>query len=403
MALRDSRLREFVQHAVDTVPFYRDMFRELRLSPNDIRTMADLDVLPIVTKREVQDQPSRFCSSAIPPRRRLLMHTSGTTGTGLRFAATQQSVREQWAIWWRYRAWHGLAPNVWCGYFGGRSIVSMTQAGPPYWRINYAGRQILFSGYHFNDQTAEAYVDQLRRARPQWLHGYPSLLTLLAAYLLDSDRTLGYEVKWITTGAENLLDQQANLIERAFGVSPRQHYGMAEAAANFSECTRGRLHVDEDFAAVEFVPTGTDNTYRVIGTNFSNPATPLLRYDVQDVVELDHQRCDCGLPGRLVKRVDGRLEDYVVLKNGSRVGRLDHIFKDLTSIREAQIIQRTPGAVIIRVVRGSTYGIDAECSLLREVRARLGEDTDVALDYVTAIERSRTGKLRFVRSCASHH
>jgi phenylacetate-CoA ligase len=401
MAFRDRRLRAFVHHAVETVPFYRDMFRELRISPNDVMTIADLKVLPVLSKREVQNEPSRFSSSSIPARGWLRMHTSGTTGAGLRFFATPEAVREQWAVWWRYRAWHGLTPSVWCGYFGGRSIVPLAQVDPPYWRLNYAGKQIMFSAYHLNDRTAEAYVNQLRHRKPQWLHGYPSMLTLLAAYLLDSGRTLGYEVKWITTGAENLLDQQANLIERAFGVSPRQHYGMAEAVANFSECTLGRLHVDEDFAAVEFVPTGSDNTYRVIGTNFTNPATPLLRYDVQDVVEIDHQRCHCGLPGRIVKRVDGRLEDYVVLKNGSRIGRLDHIFKDLTSIREAQIIQNAPGAVTIRVVGGSNYGADAERLLLREVRTRLGEDTHVALEYVTAIERSRTGKLRFVRSFVS--
>jgi len=48
-----------------------------------------------------------------------------------------------------------------------------------------------------------------------------------------------YPIRWITVGAENLLPQQADLIEQAFGARPRQHYGMAEAIANSSECERG--------------------------------------------------------------------------------------------------------------------------------------------------------------------
>ena len=129
----------------------------------------------------------------------------------------------------------------------------------------------------------------------------------------------------MTVGAENLLAQQAALIRQAFGVKPRQHYGMSEAVANFSECEQGRLHVDEDFAAVEFLPNPAGG-YKIIGTNLSNLATPLIRYEVGDVASLADAPCDCGRPGRVVAAVDGRKEDYVVLKNGSRLGRMDHIF-----------------------------------------------------------------------------
>ncbi len=113
------------------------------------------------------------------------------------------------------------------------------------------------------------------------------------------------------------MPQQVEVMERAFGVRPIQHYGMAEAVANISECPRGSLHVDEDFACVEFV--GEDSQPHVIGTNLSNYATPLLRYDAQDMVCVGDRRCDCGLPGRVLESIDGRQEDYVVLKNGGRV------------------------------------------------------------------------------------
>jgi len=256
----------------------------------------------------------------------------------------------------------------------------------------------MFSAYHMSPTNMGDYVDELRRRRPPWLHGYPSLLVLLAAYILESGADLGYKVRWVTTGAENLLPQQADVIERAFGVRPKQHYGMAEAVANFSECEYGALHVDEDFAAVEFIPNSDGPGFRVIGTNFTNLATPLLRYDVQDIVTLTEGKCPCGRPGRIVSHIDGRYEDYIILKNGTRLGRMDHIFKDMVNVREAQIYQKIPGEIIIRVVRGPKYTEANEKTLFQETRKRVGSDTKIYIEYVDHLKRSKTGKLRFVIS-----
>ena len=395
---RDQRLRDIVQHAVRTVPFYRRWFHECGVSPDDIQTLEDLNRLPILTKDVVQDNYPELVSEAISKRDQVAAHTSGTTGGGLRFATTSSSMQEQWAIWWRYRRWQGIQLNTWCGYFGGRSVVPSHQDRPPFWRYNRPGRQILFSAYHMSPVNLSTYVDVLRDKKPPWLHGYPSLLALLAAYILDSGIDIDYRIRWVTLGAENLLAQQADLIERAFGTRPIQNYGMAEAVANASQCEDGLLHVDEDFAAVEFVPNPDGLGYKVVGTNFTNMAMPLIRYDTQDVVTLSDTTCVCGRPGRVVTGVDGRLEDYIVLKNGAHIGRMDHIFKDMLNIREAQVFQDTPGEIVIRIVRGQCYTDADEQSLLRETRKRIGEDCGILINYTDELERSSTGKLRFVVS-----
>lgn len=398
VTFRNQRLAAFVRHCAETVPHYRKLFHELGASPGDIRSPEDLQLLPILTKAVVQERSAEFISEAVPTKLRRIAHTSGTTGGGLHFIITPQSTYEQWSIWWRYRRWHGLQPGTWCGYFGGRSIVPLEQTHPPFWRYNYPGQQIMFSAYHMNPAYLPSYITQLRTQRPPWLHGYPSLLALLAGHILETGDDLGYTPQWITIGAESLLPYQAELMERAFGVRHRQHYGMAEAVANISECERGALHVDEDFAAVEFIPNPAGIGYKVVGTNFSNPATPLLRYDIQDIIALDNIRCDCGRPGRVVASIDGRQEDYIVLKNGARLGRMDHIFKDMVNIREAQLHQHTPGAITIRVVRSAGYTADDESLLLYEARKRVGVETELHIEYVDVLKRSGTGKLRFVIS-----
>ena len=66
-------------------------------------------------------------------------------------------------------------------------------------------------------------------------HAIPSALLSLARLPIREVWTTNYD----------------RLIERAFGVLPLEHYGMAEAVANVSMCPSRRLHVDEDFAATE--------------------------------------------------------------------------------------------------------------------------------------------------------
>ena len=395
---RDQRLRLFLRASAGQAPYYRAQWRALGCSPEDLRLPGDLAQLPILSKGEVQERASEFLSAAVGAELRRPAHTSGTTGAGLHFATTIEAEQEQWAVWWRYRRWHGIEPGTWCGYFGGRSIVPLEQRAPPFWRINHPARQILFSGYHLSERNLAAFAGELRLRRPPWLHGYPSLLGLLAAHLIDRGSDLGYPVRWITTGAENLFPAQAALMERAFGVRPRQHYGMAEAVANFSECERGRLHVDEDFSFVEFVPSSLRPFYRVVGTNFTNFATPLVRYEVHDLVSLGWEPCSCGRPGRIVERVDGRREDYVILRNGARVGRMDHVFKDMVNIREAQIYQCRPGEIVLRVVRGAAYTPADEQKLIHETRLRTGVETTITVEYPAKIERTASGKLRFVVS-----
>ena len=221
---------------------------------------------------------------------------------------------------------------------------------------------------------------------------------MLSAYLLEKNIELGYSVRWVMIGAENLMPHQVELIKRAFGVRPRQHYGVAEAVANISECEYGALHVDEDFVAVEFIPNFDGLGCKVVGTNFSNFAMPFLRYDVQDIVMLSDVTCQCGRPGRIVERIDGRQEDYIILKNGAKLGRMDHIIKDMVNIREAQIYQREPGKIIIRIVRGEKYVKKDEAALLLEAKKRVGDQTNIYFEYVEKLQRSTTGKLRFVVS-----
>ena len=398
-AFTQRRCQAIVKHAASTVPYYRRLFSELRINPQDIRGPDDLKALPILNKQSVQEHLADFHSDLKYQMRYRMIHTSGTTGTGLIFPMTLEAEQEQWAVWWRYRAHFGLDRTLWYAHFHGKSIVPFERSKPPFWRINLPGRQILFSAYHMSEHNLRYYVDELNRQQPPWIQGYPSLLSLLASFMSDKALKLNYKPKVITVGSENLLPHQKLVIEKTFGTSCRQHYGMAEGVTNFSECPEGNLHVDEDFAHVEFLPLNS-TLYRVIGTNYTNYAFPLIRYDIGDVVQLEdpEKRCPCGRMGRLVKSIDGRKEDYIVIPDGRYIGRLDYIFKDMVNIRECQIFQDAVKRVVLRVVRGKEYTEKDEKQLLYNARMRLGNRIVIDIDYVETIKRTSQGKLRFVIS-----
>ena len=391
---RDKKLRKFVEHAVRTTPYYRKLFSDFGLSVKDIQTLKDLSKLPILKKSDVQDYFEDLQSDILPKDERILINTSGTTGMPLNIYTTQIALIELYAVWGRYYHWHGINPGEqWCAVFGARPWVDVAQKDPPFWRFNHFGRQIFFSAFHMTQHNIKYYISELRKRQPPWIQGFPSLIMLLANYLIENKESLDYPVKHVTFGAENVFPYQIEAVKEAFGVRPRQHYGLVEAVANISECELGKLHVDEDFSAVEFAPRD-DGTFSLVGTNFTNPAMPLIRYDTNDFITLDETECDCGRPGRVVKEIDGRIEDYIVKMDGSKIAQMDSIFKGMSSIRAAQFYQDRPGAFTLKIVRGKTYSKSDERKLLVRIAVRVGPETDVKLDYVDELERSSGGKVR---------
>jgi phenylacetate-CoA ligase len=92
------------------------------------------------------------------------------------------------------------------------------------------------------------------------------------------------------------------------------------------------------------------------------------------------------------------VEDYVVLPDGARIGRLDHIFKDAEAVGEAQLYQPTRERVIVRIVPREDYTDRTEAQIRSKTRDRLGTEVDVEFEYREEIPRTDSGKIKFVVS-----
>lgn len=252
-AWRDENLRTLIRHSYATVPYYRKVMDEGGIAPDSIRCADDLKRLPLLTKDMVKADPGSFVSSDAKSMNTLPVSTSGSTGSAFRFNSTVECQQAQFACFWRYYRQHGLELGTWQAQFSSRNAVPQEACKPPFWRVDRPGRRYYMSAFHESPANLRSYYEVIRDKRFEWISGYPSLMVLLAQWMNERDLKFDF-VRVVTCGAENLLDHQADAMERAFGVRPVQTYGQTENVAIFSQQPDGRILVDEDFSVVEFLP-----------------------------------------------------------------------------------------------------------------------------------------------------
>ena len=396
------RLQRLVEHARSHVPFYAGLAAPAQTADPLAAIHATLERIEPLEKRTYRDRCEEFLARNLDRRRLIRGKTSGTTGSALPLWYTSEALAEEFATFWRGRRAAGADLHDANLTFNGQSIVPFHQTQPPFWRTNRWGRQTLFSLYHGTPENLRHYVEAIHRTPAVYAQGYPSAMHLVARAMLDAGRPLPPgRLRACFTSSESLLAFQRDTIERAFGARIHDRYGVSEFCVSMFECEQRRLHVDMEFGIVEVeVEEESEEWVRgpLLVTGFANDATPLLRYRVGDVGTRSKTPCPCGRAGDVFIDVDGRIEDYVMTPDGRLVGRLDHIFKEQLDVAEAQVLQQTPDALEVLVVRRPGYGDASERALLKEFRTRLGDQIAIQLRYVDEIPRERNGKLRAVKS-----
>ncbi len=388
----------FITDIYQNVPYY------IKAGYGDLFTSAsDYESLPILTKEEVKQKIQEFYN--IGSDRVIWSHTSGTTGSAMVFPVSREAFQNEYA----FRGLHyslggvGLHNREKIAFCAGHPVSAPGRSKPPFWVHDLINNHMYFSSYHMSEDNLKFYIKKLEKFNPQLLHAYPSSIYLLAiAYQNHGRKKLA--LKSIFTSSESLLDYQRKKIEDTFQVKVYNYYGTSEMSAYITECEEGELHVKSEYSHIEILnnadqPCKPGETGRIVSTNFTNKAFPLIRYDVGDIVKIsENQNSKCGRNGLLIDSIWGRIENYIYTPEGFMVGRLDHLFKDTLNVKEAQIEQRDLTEVIIRIIPGSGYAKDDEKAILKEARKRLGNSINILFEYVENIPRTKNGKFRFIIS-----
>lgn len=399
-AFQDRSLAGLVSFVAQDVQYYRELFRRIDLNPSRIRGLNDIHAIPFLEKETVRQNHASFCSEGHQSRRCVFVNTSGTTGTTLRIAVDLEARRANFAFFTLAKEWAGIKGFPRSVTFGGRLIVPQDQTVPPYWRSNWRANNTIFSSYHLSVHSITQYVEKLNAIRPVLVDSYPS--SLIALVRLSRERRLSLpRPAAIITSSETLFPSMREEIEAAFQCRVYDQYGSAEQVAFASQCEKGSFHVYPDYGVVEIVdgegrPCVPGEVGEVIATGFTNLAMPFLRFRTGDSAAWASGTCGCGRAFPRLESISGRVDDMLLGIDGRLVGRLDPVFKGMTSVREAQIAQTAADRVEIRIVPAREFDNVAEIRLVREVAARMGPGVSVVVRTVDTIPRGKGGKLRAV-------
>ncbi len=228
---------------------------------------------------------------------------------------------------------------------------------------------------------AEA-VERVNALRANVLMGPPSMLRLLARERSRITAPIGIVVSY----AEVLDDADRARLERVFGVRVIEIYQASEGLIA-CPCREGRLHINEDLVFVELLDEdGREVTRpgtpcrRMLLTNLYNEVQPLIRYEMNDLVELAPP-CACGSAFRVIGHVLGRDDDILYFPRAA--GGHGHVFPDVVSrwiitaspaIEEYVVAQPALGALVVTLqLAPGADAADAPGRVERSLRHGLAE------------------------------
>ena len=393
---QNMQLRHLLEHAYNNVPFYKEFYDEASVDIASIKSVEDLDRVPVLEKETIKRNNTSFFADNQNKAKSHTIYTTGTTGTPLAIYTCSKERQKNYAFFDNWLSSLGLNPHKRHIIIGGRIIVSQGQKFPPFWRYSFFQNSLLFSSYHISEATCAAYIDRLNRYQPEYIESYPSSIYLLAMMALKQNLEV-FSPKAIITSAETLFDEQREMIERVFQCNVYDQYGAAEMCAFIAQCKNGNYHTRPDYAIIEFLG---DGLYKeMVCTSLINYKMPLIRYRIGDSVILNREGCSCGLNTPTTKKIVGRMDDFVYTNTGQAIGRLSPVLKGLPII-EAQYVQREIGHLEVHIVKASDYTEDTERKVISELKKRVGGNMELQIIYRDRIDRGSGTKLKSVINLA---
>ncbi len=403
-ALQMRRLRQQLIAAFRYVPFYRHSMTQAGLTPLDIQTHDDLHLLPVLTKRAMQDHQDLLVSSDIAADQRISNQTGGSTGSPLRFYVDRVRFDSRMASTERHNAWAGLRPGDWYAHlWGSRFDVGDHPDPNPTWRQKLLYRNLTLHTAAVSDESMMEYVTVLRRYRPRHMLAYAQSAVLFAEFCRKNNiEDISFESMIVS--AEMLLPGKRQVLEETFGGKVFNRYGCREVSVIASECEyHSGLHINADALLVEVDPAPNlpPGMGRVLVTDLLNRSMPLIRYEIGDLANLDSDmHCPCGRSLPLIGNIQGRTSDFLRLPNGRMIAgpSLALLAADMRDVRQVQFIQSEAAHITLMVVAGSGYSKLTELELRRRMHPYLEDVCSLTIVTTDSIPSEPSGKYRFVKS-----
>jgi len=316
--LQLERLRETVKLCEEMVPFYRNKLREIGVTWKDIKSLEDVNLLPLTTKDDLRENYP-FGMFAVPVRDIVRIHaSSGTTGQPTVVGYTREDIEN----------WSELMARSLVASMANKSDVIQIAYGYGLFTgglgFHYGVERLGASAIPVSGGNTKRQIRLMVDLGTTVLCCTPSY----ALYMAETAEEMGVDFKELRLksgifGAEPWSDRMRDKVERLLNLSAFDVYGLSEVMGPgvSIECeNKGGLHIFEDAflpevidpATGESLPTGEQG--ELVFTTINKKGMPLIRYRTRDITSLDDSPCPCGRTHVRMLRVRGRTDDMLIIR-----------------------------------------------------------------------------------------
>jgi phenylacetate-CoA ligase len=378
--LKEKKALQMIRFAAENSPFYRALYSGIDLKGS---FRAVYDSLPEISKADIRGKEEQLLTSHSALNKKA--YTSGTSGSPLTLYRSPGSIIKENAYVWQYRKSQGL--DIGEPHVSMRGVLDNKTLK----YFNKAENALYLSSYLLSRQQIEKYAELISEFRPKAIVAFPSSLFTLVNLLDEAGIKLN--VPLLFTSSETLYPFQRERIEKALNGRIYDRYSTAERTILLHECEFGHYHEAPLYSYFEFKQKG------VLTTGFVNKAFPLIKYRIDDTFHHMDKPCSCGR-GTGVASIEGRVDDVVVLDDGTRIGRLGVAFQGIPNLRYAQIIQEKQTAIDVNLVTAPGFSDHDQDLLQKKLRQRLNNTLVINFNKVAedGIQKTRSGKFKLVVS-----
>lgn len=392
------KLREIVEHAYHTVPYYREVMDQRGI--RQLQRPADLAALPVLTRDVLIRRQDDLRSSAADLATLQTNFSSGSTGQRAQFAQDLE-----FRLWMRA---HQLRTYEWCADWRLGDPFVLLWGSEIYWSLkqwtdrleNLLTNRREFSTFRLSPALIDSVLTKLLRFQPRLVSTYSNAIHLIAREAERRGMTIP-GLRAIQATSEPLPPILRERVAAVFGCEVYDKYGMRETNIVAHEApSHGPLLIQTENVFVEFLdeagePCPPGVTGRIAVTTLNNRSMPLIRYQTSDLATFLGEG-DGTSPYPRMSAVAGREQDLIHTPGGDSVDAylFSYLMMRFPEVHWFQVIQRELPSLHIRLYAPGGLRSDTATAITQRVHRHTGHPFDIEFETLREMPESPTGKFR---------
>lgn len=395
------KFKNILQYAYKNCKYYKFVFDKHQITPAGINLPQDLSKIPVLTKKQIQDDTDNLISQLHRKEKLISAKTGGSTGKSLKIYFDKQCQEMRNAAAMRSDRWAGWNIGMKMAALWGNPPIADTLKKKI--RNGLYDRVIYLDTMNINEKSMIDFVRHWYAYKPQIIFGHSHSIFIFAKFVQEN-KIKDIKPRGIISSSMMLLPKERAVIEQAFSCKVTNRYGCEEVGLIACECEKhDGMHLNTDHLYIEFIkedgmPAKAGEEGAIVITDLINHGMPLIRYRIEDVGVPADRKCSCGRSLPLMEKVAGRVADFLVRKDGSLVAGVSLVERTLTAIKgieQMQMVQESTDEIVLNIVKMEGYNMGSENDLMKEFISVFGNNIKIKLNYVERIAQEQSGKYRF--------